>query len=268
MMMKNRELQLAAAGIVLVVVLVLMARHGSSQPSGNNGPIAEPAAATAAAPDASNPASPASDSGATATVPDTTGATGATGPASTSSPGLLSRLIHSEKPITLPEGTRIDVRLIDTIGTARNRSGDTFQATLDAPLVADGTVIAPRGATVTGRVISARASGHLETPPEFAVTLTSVEASGKNYEIRTSTDSWRGHSHKGHDAKWIGGLAGAGALVGALAGHGAGAAIGAGTGAGAGTAGAYATGKHDITLASETRLRFVLRQPVTVTKAG
>lgn len=259
MTMKNRELQLAAAGIVLVGLLVLIARHGSSQPS--NQPAAEPApaAATAAAPDPGSPP---------ASTTDATGATGTSGSTGGRSPGLLARLLHSEKPITLPPGTRIDVRLVDTIGTARNRSGDTFQATLAAPLVVNGAVVAPRGATVTGRVISARPSGHLETPPEFAVTLASIEAGGKNYEIRTSTDSWRGRSHKGHDAKWIGGLAGAGALVGALAGHGAGAAIGAGAGAGAGTVGAYATGKRDITLASETRLRFVLRQPVTVTKTS
>ena len=247
MMTRKRELQLAAAGIVLVGLLVLVARYGSSQPGSNSGaPINTEAASGAGG----------AGNGSAASNPDS------------NSPGLLARLTRSERSLTLQEGTPVDVRLLDTIGSARNRSGDTFQASLDEPIRANGFLVVPQGARVTGRVVSARPSGHLQTPAELAVTLTSVEVGGREYEITTSTHSWRGRSHKGHDAKWIGGLTGAGALIGALAGGGKGAAIGAGAGAGAGTAGAYATGKKDITLGAETRLRFVLRQPVSVTKAG
>ncbi|MGZ4900134.1 MAG: hypothetical protein ACXV8X_10800, partial [Candidatus Angelobacter sp.] len=63
-------------------------------------------------------------------------------------------------------------------------------------------------------------------------------------------------------AGFIGGGAGAGALIGALAGGGKGAAIGAAAGAGAGTAGAAFTGTHEIVLASETLLTFKLKQAI------
>jgi hypothetical protein len=65
-------------------------------------------------------------------------------------------------------------------------------------------------------------------------------------------------------AGFIGGGAGAGALIGALAGGGKGAAIGAVAGAGAGTAGAAFTGNKEIILPAESTLTFKLTQPVEV----
>jgi hypothetical protein len=66
------------------------------------------------------------------------------------------------------------------------------------------------------------------------------------------------------DAAFIGGGAGAGALIGGLAGGGKGALIGAGAGAGAGTAGAAATGKKEAEFPAETRLTFTTRAALTI----
>jgi hypothetical protein len=175
----------------------------------------------------------------------------------------------SGQQLTIPEGTRIDVRLDGSISSARNRSGDTFQATLDRPIVlGNGETIVPQETRVTGEVIAARPSGHLKTPAELSVALTALEVDGNSYPISTSSVSRRGKSHKKHDAKWIGGSAAGGALLGALIGHGKGAGIGALVGGGGGTVAAYATGKQNIVLPSETPLHFVLRQPVTISRAG
>jgi hypothetical protein len=62
---------------------------------------------------------------------------------------------------------------------------------------------------------------------------------------------------------FIGGGAGGGALIGALAGGGKGALIGSLVGAGAGTGAAYATGKKDVGFPAERRLTFRLTQPLT-----
>ncbi|HEV2351293.1 MAG TPA: hypothetical protein VG028_15760 [Terriglobia bacterium] len=175
----------------------------------------------------------------------------------------------SVQQLTLPEGTRIDVRLDNSISSERNRSGDTFQATLDRPIeLGNGAAVVPQGSRVIGEVIAARPSGHLKTPAELSVALTALEVDGNQYPISTSSVSRRGQSHKKHDAKWIGGSAAGGALLGALIGHGKGAAIGALIGGGGGTAAAYATGKQNIVLPSEALLHFVLRQPVTISRAG
>jgi len=174
----------------------------------------------------------------------------------------------ADQMVSIPEGTKLDVRLLDPIGSASDTSGETFRATLDGPIVVNGVLAVQKDANLTGKVLVARSSGHLQTPAELVVTLTSLEVGGKTYPILTSERSWRGHSHKKRNAELIGGGAGVGALIGALVGHGKGAAIGAGIGAGGGTATAYATGKKDISIPAETPLRFVLRRPVTVPQAG
>jgi hypothetical protein len=169
--------------------------------------------------------------------------------------------------VTVPVGTPIEIRLIQSVGSARSVGGQSFEATLDAPIVVANTVVVPQGANVTGRVLYAKHSGRLRGPAELAVTLTSLEVSGQNYRMVTSRKSWRGRSHKKRNLAWIGGGGGAGSLVGLAAGGGVGAAIGAGVGAGGGTVTAFVTGRKDIVLPSETRLRFVLREPVTVSES-
>ena len=67
---------------------------------------------------------------------------------------------------------------------------------------------------------------------------------------------------------WIGGGAGGGTLIGALAGGGKGALIGGPVGAGAGVMAAYFTGKKDIHLRPETPLTFRLADPVTIPVKG
>jgi hypothetical protein len=172
------------------------------------------------------------------------------------------------RSVTIPEGTELQVRLVDAVGSAHNQSGDTFLATLDDPLMVGNSVAAPKGAKVTGRVTAAQASGHLQTPAELALTLTSIEISGATYDIATSGYVSQAKSHAKRNAAWIGGGAAGGALLGALVGGKKGAAIGAGAGAGGGTATAYATGRKDILLPSETRLSFTLKRPLTVELAA
>ncbi len=66
----------------------------------------------------------------------------------------------------------------------------------------------------------------------------------------------------------VGGGAGGGLLIGALAGGGKGALIGGPIGLGAGATAAFLTGKKDIGLRAETPLRFELSEPVTINLRG
>src|SRR6185437_7919963 len=61
--------------------------------------------------------------------------------------------------VTVPSGTAIVVRLIDTIDSATAQAGDKFHATLDAPIAIDSDVVVPAHYDVEGHVVNAQASG-------------------------------------------------------------------------------------------------------------
>jgi hypothetical protein len=50
--------------------------------------------------------------------------------------------------VTVRAGARISVRTIDAIDSAKNHVGDRFQASLEEPLMVDGSVVAAKGADV------------------------------------------------------------------------------------------------------------------------
>ena len=104
---------------------------------------------------------------------------------SNSKPGLLARIFQSTKPVSVPEGTQLDVVLNQSISTAANRSGDPFQATLASPVVVDDKTVIPKDALVTGHIVDARPSGHLKGVARLELTLDSVDVNGATYGIAT-----------------------------------------------------------------------------------
>lgn len=172
--------------------------------------------------------------------------------------------LRPSSKVDLPAGTTFRVRLDHALDTERNRAGDAFTATLDAPVSVREKIVIPKGARFTGHVTASQPSGRLKGRGYLALTLDSFEVNGQTYEITTSSSSRSTGSHKKRNLVLIGGGSGVGAVVGGLAGGGKGAAIGAAAGAGAGTAGAAATGKKSVYLPAETVLRFSLKEAIQV----
>ncbi len=170
--------------------------------------------------------------------------------------------------VTVPTGTALPIRLTEGIDTGRTTAGTEFEGTLADALVVNGVEVAPVGSRVTGKVTNVVSSGRLNRPAELSLVLTSLTPQGGR-QTEISTDAWsmKGKSHKKRDIEMIGGGAGVGAVIGALAGKGKGAAIGSAVGAGAGTAGAAITGKKEIVLAPETKLTFTLSAPVILSRS-
>ena len=172
-----------------------------------------------------------------------------------------SAAAQSAKKIYVPAGTRILIRMIDSIDSTKQKSGDRFTASLETNLVVDNIVVAPRGTTVYGRLVSAESAGRMKGSSELTLELTDIVLRGTAYPLLTSTYEVKGKGEGGNTAKKVVGGAGLGALIGGIAGGGKGAGIGALAGAGAGTAVAASKKGQQLTIVSETLLEFRLQQP-------
>ncbi len=166
--------------------------------------------------------------------------------------------------VTVPAGTAIAIRLLDGISSDRNRAGDTFQATLEEPVVADGIVVAERGANAMGRVVQTQQAGRIAGLAELALELDRIHTVGGEVQIASDTMIRRGEPSRGKDAATVGAMAGIGAAIGAIAGGRKGAGIGAAAGGATGAGTVMATRGKPIQFEPETRLTFRLRAPITV----
>ncbi len=169
---------------------------------------------------------------------------------------------------TVPAGAAVHVRIIENLTSETAQPGDPFTGTLAEPIVnSAGTTLYPKGADVTGRVISAKKSGRLTDPGILELELTRVTSGTYSTKLTTEPFVIKGESHTKSNVTKIGGGAAAGAVIGAIAGGGKGAAIGAAVGAAAGTGVAAATGKKEAKVESEAVLSFTTVGASTATAA-
>jgi hypothetical protein len=166
--------------------------------------------------------------------------------------------------VTVPSGTAIVVRLIDTIDSSTAQAGDKFHATLDAPIAIDGDVVVPAHYDVEGHVVNAQASGKFAGQALLTLQLDRIKVGDKAYDIQTDQFSQKTNSRGKNTAEKVGAGAVAGAILGGIFGGGKGAAIGSAAGAGAGGGVQAASKKPDIKLSSEKVLNFTLQAPVTL----
>ncbi len=174
---------------------------------------------------------------------------------------------RTPETVNVPAGTSISVRMNSTINSEKNIAGDSFTATLEAPLVVDDIVLAERGAKVDGKVVEVDRSGRVKGAARITLALTRIQLSdGQRIDLKT--DAWEriAESSAKKDAAKVGIGAALGAAIGAIAGGGKGAAVGAASGAGAGTGVVLATRGNAVQIDVETKIPFRLSNALTVTE--
>jgi hypothetical protein len=81
----------------------------------------------------------------------------------------------------------IAVRINEALSSNLNSKGDVFSGTLDRPIVADGFVIAERGARVRGEVVDSKAAGPAS---EISVRLREI-VSSDGQRVHLLSEPWR-----------------------------------------------------------------------------
>jgi len=188
-----------------ILVAALVFDGVSHRRAANNGPtISQNAATTPSQPaDASNvqadaqsspqtevqPADPAdpnaqaSDAGQDAPADDASQTqTDADAPAADAQP--------APQPIVVPAGTALTIRVGEDLGSRISVAGQNFSATLDRDVVIDGQTVIAAGASVTGKVVSARPAGALAGEANLQLKLISVNVDNAKLHLATSTRSF------------------------------------------------------------------------------
>jgi hypothetical protein len=181
------------------------------------------------------------------------------------SPQARPRNQAPPRPLTVPTGSWITIRVNEPISSHHNQPGDMFTATLAEPIIANGRIIARRGQTVTGVVSEAKKAGRVQGVSRLGLELTEIGlADGRQVQVKTRLMERRGETSYGRDAAAIGTTTAAGAAIGAAVNGGVGAGVGAAAGVVASTIGVLLTRGRDTVVYPEQPLTFRLESPISV----
>ena len=166
--------------------------------------------------------------------------------------------------VTVPTDTPFSVKLAEGLATDKQQAGDAWSGTLAEVVAVNGTTVWPAGTPVKGVVTQSVPAGRLSSGKGvLAIKVTAIGDTGVDSDTHAVTGSPKGE----RNAKFIGGGAALGALVGILSDnknkndHALG---GAAIGAAAGTAVAAGTADTVIHIEAGTPLGFHLAAPENV----
>jgi len=181
-------------------------------------------------------------------------------------------------------GTRILLRLTNSVNTKRTAPGDRVYLETAVPVFVDGRLLIPRGSYVTGTVTESKQAGRVKGRAALNLrfdTLTLPNGVTRDFRSRAASADTRGNldrsegriegeGNKSGDAKTVGETTAAGAGIGTIAGaatghYGLGAGIGAAAGAVAGLAGVLSSRGPEVVLPAGTTMELVLDRDLNFT---
>jgi hypothetical protein len=166
------------------------------------------------------------------------------------------------RQVTIPSGTQVFIRMIDSIDSETGHVGETFRASMAEPIVLDNETIVPKNADVFVKLVSVESAGKLSGTSQLQVQLDRIEVDKKFYEVVSNKYLQSGASQGEKAARNVGVGAAVGAVLGGILGGKKGAVIGAGAGGGGG---AVLSNGEQVHIDSETQLVFRLDNPLEVT---
>jgi hypothetical protein len=179
---------------------------------------------------------------------------------------VVAPYIVAQSARTIPSGAEIKVRTDQAITADPSNVGHTYTATVSQDVKdANGNVAIPKGSQAQLAAVQG------DKANEVALDLQSVTVSGRSYALSSggvTTSGKEGVGKNKRTAKYVGGGALAGTLIGALAGGGKGAAIGALAGGAAGAGAQTLTKGGKVNIPAESELSFKLAQDLQMRRGS
>ena len=201
---------------------------------------------------------PADNQATTNTIPD------ASQPADNNQPPAPPIDANTPGAITIPAGTSIFIRTMETLDSAQTQQNSVFHGTTSSDIYLGNQIVIPAGTNVEGKVTRVQDAAHFAGKSLLALQVTKINVGGLSYDALTSEWSRYGRDRGADTANKVGGGALIGTIIGAVAGGGKGAAIGAGIGAGTGAAVQGATRGQQVRITPERILSFRLQNPLYI----
>ena len=187
---------------------------------------------------------------------------------------LSAKDVLAAQQVTIPEGTVIELRMETGLNSESSQVDDTFKASVLRSVWIDGRVAVPENSNVDGRVTMVQPAERSSRSGVIGVEFNQLSINGRSYAIEGTLTSLRaderkqiidaesrvkGQSSTPRNILFIGGGAGVGAVIGAIAGGGKGAGIGVLTGGGIGALGALLSrgAEAEVPAGSEVAMQLV-----------
>ncbi len=169
-------------------------------------------------------------------------------------------------PVTISQGTLLQLRTNEPVGSKKAKDGEPVQFTVIRDVAVGGVLALPKGATVHGVVTQVKkvGAGDLGGSSELALQLTSLDLGGQSYPLTTDQFKVKSPNKAGQT---VGNAVGGGILgtiIGCAVGRGFGCAVGAGAGVAAGVGASAASPGPQVWIPAEALVTFHLGAPLTV----
>src|SRR5262249_163285 len=83
------------------------------------------------------------------------------------------------KPVQVPSGTVINVRLTQGIDVDASQAGQTFKAIVDDPVMMNGSIVIPRGASAVLQAAAVQQSGKMKGSDKITLKMNSIGFGGQ-----------------------------------------------------------------------------------------
>lgn len=162
----------------------------------------------------------------------------------------------NQSTLTVPAGTRLVIRMSDTIDSKKHAAGHKFRGQLEGALVIDGRTAAPKGTVLYGVVVSAQNSRRAVGSSELSIEFQDIMIDDQLFPIATEALSAVSDNEAQNS---VGRTARAAAIGGLVDGS-----SGAKTGAKVGLGASIVTGGKSMYVPAGSLLETALRAPLEV----